>query len=529
MKTPLDNDLNKVYESFNQNHDQLRKKLIASLPARSEQRKVVDRINYAWQFIGGTVMRSRITKLAAAAVIIIAVIIGINQFGNSLDMANTTFARVKETINNVAWMHLTVSVRDEKRGDYECEYWLLPGRKIVAGRTNSGAFWRNYLNRQQKVYKSAAKTLTIYHQKGDFSHENDPPWNYLGAIFGPELMSDLSISQVTEEFEGEPLNVYELVGKEDDRTARFRIVTGVDDNLPRSIKIEAEDMQRRSIVFMEGFCQYPDSGPEDIYDLGIPKDVKVINNLPTVEAKELVDICNRYRENYSSYIIVVISGDPSVLGVYVNYIYGNMGKAGRFFKYLHFSYGFMFVDRNLFEKEIEKDFDSFLHRIEHDDNHRPDSISLWDGKYRHLLRRGKEPSYRREKGLGNIRDIGGYAWPIVLPMGQIFEDEYSEQNNLIGLKAMGSLFYFDPEHDYICIRRCDQVEGRELIREVRELARTENGWWYPRRVEMIQIDRNPEGTETSREVTNVDTIFVKVVSEFPEGTFDPDNLPKTIE
>jgi len=477
--------------------------------------------------ICGTIIKSRITKLAAAVVIIIAVIMVIYQFGGAPDMASIAFAQVRETINNVPWMHLTLSVKDEEISDSACEYWLMPERKIVAGRSNSGAFWRNYLNRQRKIYESAANTLTIYYERDEFSNENEPPWNYLSAIFGHELLSDLSISRHAEESQGELLNVYELVGKEDDRTARFRIVTGADDNLPRSIKIEAEDMQRRNTVFMEGFCHYPDNGPEDIYDLGVPKDVTVINNLPTMEAKEMVDICSRYRENFSSYIIIVIGGDPSsvVSGVYVNYIDGNVAKSGRFFKYLHFSYGFMFADRNLFEKEIEKDFDSFLHRIEHDDNHRPDSISLWDGKYRHLVRRGKEPSYRKERGLGSIRDIGGYAWPIVLPMGKIFEDEYSEQNNLIGLKAMGSLFYFDPEHDYICVKRND---GR-LIRDVREMARTENGSWYPSRIELTLIERDIDGAEISRQVTNVETIFVKMVSEFPEGTFDPDNLLKAIE
>jgi len=110
-------------------------------------------------------------------------------------------------------------------------------------------------------------------------------------------------------------------------------------------------------------------------------------------------------------------------------------------------------------------------------------------------------------------------------MGKIFEDEYSEQNNLIGLKAMGSLFYFDPEHDYICVKRND---GR-LIRDVREMARTENGSWYPSRIELTLIERDIDGAEISRQVTNVETIFVKMVSEFPEGTFDPDNLLKAIE
>jgi len=527
MKTPLDNDLNKVYEPFTENHDQLREKLMASLSACSGKRKGIRLINLVQLFIRGDTMKVRITKLATAAAIITAIIIIINQFGGSPDMASTAFAQVRETINNVPWMHLTLSVKDEEIGDSECEYWLVPERKIVAGRSNSGAFWRNYLNQQRKIYESAANTLTIYYERDEFSNENEPPWNYLSAIFGPELMCDLSISQHTEESQGELLNVYELVGNEYNRSLHFRILTGIDDNLPRSLTVEAEDTEKQRSVFVQGTCQYPDNGPEDIYDLGVPKDVKVINNLPTVKAKELVDICNRYRENFSSYIIIVIGGDPSsvVSGVYVNYIDGNVAKAGRFFKYLHFSYGFMFADRNLFEKEIEKDFDSFLHRIEHDDSHRPDSISLWDGKYRHLLRRGKEPPYRKVRGLGTIRNVGSYAWPIVLPMGKIFKDEYSEQNNLIGLKANGSLLYFDPEHDYVCVRRNDG----QLIRDVRELARTENGSWYPRRIKLTLIEKDTDGAEISRQVTNVETIFVKMVSEYPEGTFDPDNLPKAIE
>jgi len=75
------------------------------------------------------------------------------------------------------------------------------------------------------------------------------------------------------------------------------------------------------------------------------------------------------------------------------------------------------------------------------------------------------------------------------------------------------------------IRRKD---GR-IIRDVRELARTENGFLYPRRIELTWIERDTDGAEISREVTNVETIFVKMVSEFPEGTFDPDNLPRKIE
>jgi len=81
MKTPLDNDLKKVYEAFNQEHDQFRESLMSSLPGTSKKHKQRSKLAHIGAFIGDTIMKSRITKLAAAAVIIIAVILGLNFIG----------------------------------------------------------------------------------------------------------------------------------------------------------------------------------------------------------------------------------------------------------------------------------------------------------------------------------------------------------------------------------------------------------------------------------------------------------------
>ncbi|MHC4310810.1 MAG: hypothetical protein ACYSSN_12830, partial [Planctomycetota bacterium] len=68
MKTSVDNDLNQVYESFNQNHNHLRQNLMASLQDRSKQYKRAGRISQLLVFTGGTIMKNKITKIAAAAV-----------------------------------------------------------------------------------------------------------------------------------------------------------------------------------------------------------------------------------------------------------------------------------------------------------------------------------------------------------------------------------------------------------------------------------------------------------------------------
>jgi len=57
-------------------------------------------INARQQNIWRMIMKSKMTKFATAAVIIIAVIIGINQFGGSVDMASVAWAEVVEQLNS---------------------------------------------------------------------------------------------------------------------------------------------------------------------------------------------------------------------------------------------------------------------------------------------------------------------------------------------------------------------------------------------------------------------------------------------
>ena len=65
MKVPLDDDLDKAYESFNQDHDRLRDALKLSLQEHPTEHGRTP----AAACIGSTIMKSKVVKLAAAAVI----------------------------------------------------------------------------------------------------------------------------------------------------------------------------------------------------------------------------------------------------------------------------------------------------------------------------------------------------------------------------------------------------------------------------------------------------------------------------
>jgi len=103
MKTALDNDLNKVHEVFNQDHKRLRETLMASLLKRPKQGEQTSRAAHIRVFIGDTIMKSRMIKIAAAVVIIIAVMIGINQFGGSVDGTSVAFGEVLRHIQNSSY------------------------------------------------------------------------------------------------------------------------------------------------------------------------------------------------------------------------------------------------------------------------------------------------------------------------------------------------------------------------------------------------------------------------------------------
>jgi hypothetical protein len=105
MKTPLDNDLNEAYEAFNQDHDHLRYSLMASLPHHSKLYKEIKRMSYVLQFMRNTILRNGATKIATAAVIIIAIGLGTILLDNSASSAYAIAQTIK-ALENVTTVHV---------------------------------------------------------------------------------------------------------------------------------------------------------------------------------------------------------------------------------------------------------------------------------------------------------------------------------------------------------------------------------------------------------------------------------------
>ena len=110
---------------------------------KSETDKAVLTQPNIWRIL----ITSRITKYAAAAIVIIAVLIGISHFDSSVSSTITAYASVVNALQNIDTVHLTgwtcrLWESDKApRGDYALDMW--------EWYTENGE-WRRYFTEQQK-------------------------------------------------------------------------------------------------------------------------------------------------------------------------------------------------------------------------------------------------------------------------------------------------------------------------------------------------------------------------------------------
>jgi hypothetical protein len=80
--------------------------------------------NIGLGFLWRTIMKSRISKLAAAAVIIVAALIGINKFGSSISFTSVAWADVVEKFQSMAFFNATIYIKENaSKEPKQVEIW----------------------------------------------------------------------------------------------------------------------------------------------------------------------------------------------------------------------------------------------------------------------------------------------------------------------------------------------------------------------------------------------------------------------
>lgn len=238
--------------------------------------------------IWSNIMKSKITKLTAAAVIIIVVIVSINHYAGLFHGTTTAFAAsdVIAAMKQVKWTHATQQMVDTNNVPVDkLEYW------------NGGEYWQSIdpyctittrpsgeiefadLN-TKKVYdpKNNTITVTLHHNPGPY-----PPASmqevWLDAVSGLEKVG-AKVEYSDSEYEGCPAKIISVdYTKESGWHEEITIIADAETRLARKFEIyqKTTDGVSGTILML---IDYPSTGPKDIYEAGAPRDAKIIQNIP---------------------------------------------------------------------------------------------------------------------------------------------------------------------------------------------------------------------------------------------------------
>jgi hypothetical protein len=156
---------------------------------------------------------------------------------------------------------------------------------------------------------------------------------------------------------------------------------------------------------------------------------------------------------------------------------------------------------------------------------------LLNGKVVRNVRVGDVEVYGSEIFLEQI------CWPhIVVPTPRLFQVKWdtevvtdSNGESLIMIertfedKTVSERWYLDPARDYICVRNEFVCTTNERCIEILEYARTSDGNYYPKVIR--KKDTVITGSSKIMEEL-IRNIYIQIEPQYPEGIFDPENLPK---
>ncbi len=516
-----------------------------------------------------TIMKSKITKIAAAAVITVAAILALQN--GSVDIAAPAFAEMIEAMKKMPWMH-QISKGFERGVEGTAEQWVSFESKVWIGKNYDGTVvYFDYEKHSNYTYDPNSNTVTIsYLHQDKPSLELSSPWSVLEKILEALTEQGAEITQKQGEYRGKTVQIQEVslttVNNEDQKLHLF-----VD---PRSHlllagKVKATDADGNVVMDGDIKFEYPEKGPRDIYDLGVPRSATIVNNLPPLNVSEVLANYRSFRERgpdrYIAILTTMYANSERAISSPLKITYRN----GDLMKTEHRR-----AKRKKYEswKEYSSkrgtNFNSLSTWWTNNDNSELTEVYLYDGKYDYYVYglANDLKSYQTEGHNPNHKGLNDIGWPNISRWIasdrelRIVETDYSKSNNLICIELlfqgwvdpggkhvslpMKSLYYLNPERGYICVRKenysqrhapwqkdnswLKDVDLKTIpsdeysINEVAEFAQTNTGQWYPKKIETIWCN----DASKARQRQSTRTIYLKTNPKFPKVIFDPNNLPK---
>lgn len=315
-------------------------------------------------------------------------------------------------------------------------------------------------------------------------------------------------------------------------------------------RLFVDDRRKQEREYREGIFDFPETGPSSIYDLGVPRDLKVIRSdwLPEgdTDAERIVEAGKRARLAFPEHFRAVVWRADTPQTIDIIYWWGSPGsdwwegdwsqvktRQSRYFN--------VWSDPERY-LPLPATIDKIL---EWATTQTPASVQLSDGERKYSARgmpqgrfdTGETPTVTVRHANTPIGvPVHQHQWPYIVPgfdTGFVFlEDAPDLPEGCIALRRTAAPqqidYYIDPRLDHICMRKItwNKIGGvfeKAWEVELSDLVQLPEGQWYARRRTQINQPTS-DGKQVGSGSEYITDVQVLAPDEFPLGVFSADEF-----
>jgi hypothetical protein len=266
------------------------------------------------------IMNNSITKLGAAVLLIAGVIVGFSVFTGSTDLASVALGDVRKAFMGQAWVHVKYdNGREEWRNIREGKHFYI---------SESGwCFFVDYAS-NTRFEHSRNSDYILKVTPTTYPEGNVPPWEpriAWEAVLGFFAEGDSKalgqythIERCVDTVDGQDMVRFDIYYLDalDNRVLATQIWADPESRLPIRIRsrLTLALRERMGVEYITGEYDFPDIGPESIFDLGVPSGLKVVSRVgpagtTSTEALKILQMGEKAAQNFPQRYQAIVWND----------------------------------------------------------------------------------------------------------------------------------------------------------------------------------------------------------------------------
>ncbi len=214
-------------------------------------------------------MKNPIARLAIAAAIIGAVMLGMYVVTGSVDGTATTIAQVRAAMNETDWMRMR-----NKSGPEMAWYAFISKVQIAVGEDGE-ILYLDFNAGKRQVWKPGSDAIyeTPIDETREFAGGVNSPSSAIGSFLDSLEDDDWRVTQGPGDYDGRAVEVWTATRKAS--ASIVKMYVDALSKLPVALTEGTEGSDDPTRIQKEVVFDYPANGPADIYEAGAPRSAKI--------------------------------------------------------------------------------------------------------------------------------------------------------------------------------------------------------------------------------------------------------------